>query len=190
MVWTAGPTRIYRWNTWWSWRDNTPGRGITLNVFFFFFLFFFFFFFSDFSCFLLILKYLLKKKKKNNSNNNNTHTKQNDVTLVVSTESTNWVVTKPCINKNWKLENWNEKRWKLEGQFFIFGYFLYLTLRTSFPLSLPLSKIYFLLKTLKQIFPEKFFSLICNWTSLSGDSSQQSAAKSTLKVRYLFSYIW
>ena len=33
----------------------------------------------------------------------------------------NWVLTKSYIDKNWKLEDWNEKDWKLEGQFCIFA---------------------------------------------------------------------
>jgi len=38
------------------------------------------------------------------------------------TAATNRVVTKPCIDKNWKLEDWNEKMWMLEGQFCIFAF--------------------------------------------------------------------
>ena len=49
-----------------------------------------FFFFSDFSYFILILNLLKKKKNKTNGN-------------------TNWVITEPWINKNWKLENWIDK---------------------------------------------------------------------------------
>ena len=50
----------------------------------------FFFFFSDFSYFILILNLLKIKKNKTNGN-------------------TNWVITEPWINKNWKLENWIDK---------------------------------------------------------------------------------
>ena len=47
---------------------------------------------------------------------------QNDVVSVVLTVATNSHLTEPCIDKNWKLEDWNKKKkmWKLEGQFCIF----------------------------------------------------------------------
>ena len=34
---------------------------------------------------------------------------QNGVVLGVLMAATNWVVTEPWINKNWKLEDWIEK---------------------------------------------------------------------------------
>ena len=53
------------------------------------FMFSFSFSFLDFSYFLLILE------KKN----------QNSIVLGVLTAATNWVLTKSCIDKNWKLED-------------------------------------------------------------------------------------
>ena len=50
------------------------------------FLFLFFFFFQ------------IKKKKK-----------KKGVVLGVQSVATNWVVTEPWINKNWKLEDWIDK---------------------------------------------------------------------------------
>ena len=41
------------------------------------------------------------------------------ITLMVAT---NWIVIEPCIDKNWKLEDWNEKMWKLKSQFCIFTF--------------------------------------------------------------------
>ena len=32
-----------------------------------------------------------------------------------------WSLMESCINKNWKLEDWNKKEWKLEVQFCIFA---------------------------------------------------------------------
>ena len=46
---------------------------------------------------------------------------QNGVVLAGLTAATNWVVTELYIDKNWKLEDWNEKMRKLEGQFCIFA---------------------------------------------------------------------
>ena len=42
---------------------------------------------------------------------------QNDIISRVLTATTNWVVTNSCIDKNWKLEDWNDKierrlKWK------------------------------------------------------------------------------
>ena len=34
---------------------------------------------------------------------------QNGVVSGVLITATNWVVTESCIDKNWKLENWNDK---------------------------------------------------------------------------------
>ena len=34
---------------------------------------------------------------------------QNDVISEVLTAATNWVVTESYIDKNWKLEDWNDK---------------------------------------------------------------------------------
>ena len=34
----------------------------------------------------------------------------------------NWSLTEYQIDNNWKLEDWNENDWKLEGQFCIFAY--------------------------------------------------------------------
>ena len=45
---------------------------------------------------------------------------QNGVISMGLTAATNRVVTEPYIDKNWKLEDWNEKKWKLESQFYIF----------------------------------------------------------------------
>ena len=39
------------------------------------------------------------------------------------TAAHNWGLTESCIDKNWKLENWNEKKWKFESQFYIFAIF-------------------------------------------------------------------
>ena len=47
---------------------------------------------------------------------------QNGIVLGVLTATTSWVVTEFYIDKNWKLKEWNEKMWKLEGQFCIFAY--------------------------------------------------------------------
>ena len=45
---------------------------------------------------------------------------QNGVISMGLMAATNKVVTEPYIDKNWKLEDWNEKIWKLESQFYIF----------------------------------------------------------------------
>ena len=47
---------------------------------------------------------------------------QNGVIWVGLTTTTNRVVTEPYIDKNWKLEDWNEKKKKkkLESQFYVF----------------------------------------------------------------------
>ena len=47
---------------------------------------------------------------------------QNGVVSVGLTAATNRVVTKSYIDKNWKLEDWNEKMWMLESQFCIFTF--------------------------------------------------------------------
>ena len=60
---------------------------VPLNVFFFLFLFFWFFLFS--------FNFVLKKK--------------NDIVSRVLIVATNWVVTKSCMHKNWKLEDWINK---------------------------------------------------------------------------------
>ena len=71
----------------WGFRCSTcalcsfdSGKGNVLNVF----VFVFFFFFSN-----------LKKKK--------------GVVSGVLSVATNWVVTEPWINKNWKLQDWIDK---------------------------------------------------------------------------------
>ena len=53
--------------------------------------FFFFFFFFSFFYFLLITKIMLKKKRAKLNGSNN------------------WDLTEYCIDKNWNLENWNNK---------------------------------------------------------------------------------
>ena len=45
---------------------------------------------------------------------------QNGVISVGLTAATNRVVTGPNIDKNWELDDWNKKKWKLESQFYIF----------------------------------------------------------------------
>ena len=67
---------------------------------FFFFFPFFFLFFCRFLLFSFNFKLFKKRKRKK---------KQNGVVLGVLTAATNWVVTKSCINKNWKLQDWNDK---------------------------------------------------------------------------------
>ena len=59
--------------------------------------FFYFSFFPKFS-------FKFEKKKKNHM--------QNGVILVGLTAAFTTAVTEPWINKNWKLEDWNEKMWK------------------------------------------------------------------------------
>ena len=49
-------------------------------------------------------------------------TSQNDVVLTQLTAGHNWSLTKYQIDNNWKLEDWNKKDWKLEGQFYIFAF--------------------------------------------------------------------
>ena len=67
--------------------------------------FFFFFYFLISVFFLIFFKFrnLLKKKI------------QNDVFLAQLTAGHNWSLTEYQIDNNWKLEDWNEKDWKLEG---------------------------------------------------------------------------
>ena len=62
-----------------------------------------YFFSSDFSYFLLIPN--LKKKKKKRKKRK----KQISLVSSISNGSTNWVVTEPWIDKNWKLEEWIDK---------------------------------------------------------------------------------
>ena len=76
------------------------GKGnasFPLNIYIYIYIFFFLQIF-----FLLILKIFFKKNWK----------------LMVAQL---WSLIESCINKNWKLEDWNEKEWKLEGQFCIFA---------------------------------------------------------------------
>ena len=67
-----------------------------------------FFFFIKF--FLLIPKFKKKKRKE----------KENGVVLVTLTAAHNSGLTESCIDKYLKLEDWNEKKWKLKSQFCIF----------------------------------------------------------------------
>ena len=60
----------------------------------------FFFFFSRF--FFFNSEFFIKKEKEKKE-------EQNGVVLSISNGSTNWVVTKPWIDKNWKLEDWIDK---------------------------------------------------------------------------------
>ena len=55
----------------------------------------------------------IKKKKKRRS--------QNSIVLASLMAAANWALMEYHIDKNWKLDDWNEKGWKLEGQFWIFA---------------------------------------------------------------------
>ena len=77
-------------------RDSTIAVRILIS-----FLFFFFFFFPDFSYFIFIQNLKLKKEKKKKE--------QNSIVSSISNGNSNWVVTKPWIDKNWKLEDWIDK---------------------------------------------------------------------------------
>ena len=58
------------------------------------------------------MKFIYKKKEET----------QNYVVLAQLTAGHNWSLTEYQIDNNWKLEDWNEKDWMLEGQFCIFTY--------------------------------------------------------------------
>ena len=76
-----------------TWSDSTLvwlERPRCLNFFFFFQIFFF------------NSEFFIKKEKEKEE-------EQNGVILSISNGSTNWVVTKPWIDKNWKLEDWIDK---------------------------------------------------------------------------------
>ena len=55
----------------------------------------------------------MKKKKKRRS--------QNGIVSASLMAVANWALMEYHIDKNWKLDDWNEKGWKLEGQFWIFA---------------------------------------------------------------------
>ena len=72
------------------------GSSLPLNVFFFYY---YYYFLQIFLFFFKFQNLLIKKKKKN----------QNNIVLAQLTAAPNWVLTESCIDKNWKLENWNDK---------------------------------------------------------------------------------
>ena len=52
---------------------------------------------------------------------------QNDVVSVVLTVATNSHLTEPCIDKNWKLEDWNKKKKNVKVRGSILHFCLILT---------------------------------------------------------------
>ena len=80
-------------------KSPIPSRSLSLlfplNVFYFYF--------SE----------IKKKKEKRRS--------QNGIVSTSLMAAANWVLMEYHVDKNWKLDDWNEKCWKLEGQFWIFA---------------------------------------------------------------------
>ena len=86
---------------WESWRKSDERENEKKNEFFFLI-----------TVFLIFFNY---PKKKN----------QNDIVLAHLTAIDNWGLTEYRIDNIWKLEDWNEKGWKLESQFCIFAYLFF-----------------------------------------------------------------
>ena len=115
--------------------------------------------------------------------------------------SSDCTVTEPWIDKKlkvrglnwqkWKLKDWNEKQWKLEGQFCIFAFYLH------FLLSLSLSKLpahihsLFIFTTSFCLFPSSFYTTVTPtscyhlWFVLLSSQACVSCCRSRFIVSFL-----